>query len=354
MPKTRYTNLLPLVSSEKELVINWQDLSSLVGNHSIIDAHGHLSLSTEEATTKFFLSYGLDPNDEDDRSFLSHCYQMALHYLHEELLPFERFRSIPEYYKTLSVSALLKESSHPPASGALPWACVLLKLLHCSIHVHTSVRPKLVATALESMKERINPVLQETEDGIWWIGDEDCRIPIVHFSYKEVKTFNRLMTKLLHKPGNLASSITDLIGIRFVTHSSYAAILLLRFLVSRHIVNAANILPERTKNSLAHVEEVKEWFDAVSPEVQVTEPEAIPDQVFTESQLNPHSAESFKMIKFVQRLHVKDAHGQRYFIPFEFQVLDKESWSDAQRGPGSHAAYRRRQVTSVRKRILEL
>lgn len=352
MTESSSSNLLPLVSSEEELWINWQDISSLVGNHSIIDSVGDLSVHSRAEARAFLSSYGFDPSNEEDKEFLAKAYQMALHYLHEELLPYRAYRSIPERFKHMSVLDLLKEDRKKPENNKPRWACVLLKLLHCAIHVLTAVRTDLLQKAFQQMQSRIHPFIQTTEDGIVWIGDDRCRIPLAHYVYKDQKTFNRVMTKLLHKPGNLAPGITDLIGVRFVTYSPYAAILLTRFLVTRYIVNGANVLPERSKNSLTVVEEVKDWFDSASPEVTVSVPEDLLEQMFTASPINPHSAESFKMIKFVQRLHIRDKDGRRFFIPFEFQILDQNSWDEATRGPGSHAAYRRRQITSVRKRIL--
>jgi uncharacterized protein (TIGR04562 family) len=93
-----------------------------------------------------------------------------------------------------------------------------------------------------------------------WIGDDRCRIPIVEFRIKTEKHFYRLVTKLLLKESNLSSEIYDHIGMRFVTHDIFSAILLIKFLRSRHVFMYANVLPQQSKNSLAEFQQIEALF----------------------------------------------------------------------------------------------
>jgi uncharacterized protein (TIGR04562 family) len=84
--------------------------------------------------------------------------------------------------------------------------------------------------------------------------------PLSNTALKRRNDLYRLVTRLLLKEGNLSSEIYDHIGMRFVTHDIFSAILLIKFLRSRHVFMYANVLPQESKNSLAEFDQIEALF----------------------------------------------------------------------------------------------
>jgi uncharacterized protein (TIGR04562 family) len=339
--------LLPLVDSKKELAVDWDALRSLIGHHSVIDS-GVLRIATPAEARQYLLAYGFDLTDPDDRNLLDIIRQQTIQYIESTVLPYESLSVVPQTIKGGSMEEILMRASSGDEHWPY-WPCVFLKVMHCAIHARFSLNPRLQHKALLKMKSRIQGYLNTTLDSTLWIGDRHCQIPLHRIDFKEEKAFDRLMTKLLHKDGNLAMMVADHIGVRFVTHTRYAAVLLCHFLSDRHIVCSANVVPERSKNSLASEGEARHWFDEVPEAEVVAALSREPD--FKAAEENPHSADEFKMLKFVERVMVKQDDGRRTFYPFEVQIYDKDTWNDIQSGAGSHEQYRKRQMESVWKRL---
>jgi len=204
--------------------------------------------------------------------------------------------------------------------------------------------------ALHSVRSRFEPFLLE-QQGQLWIGDDQCKIPLVDFHIKEEKSFERIMTKLLHKPGNLAMELFDRLGVRLVTHDIFSAVLLIKFLRSRSIIMFANQLPERSRNSLAELHEIQSLYGMEPPPFVVGETVAPAVIESDNGQGNPFSDRAFRMFKFVERLIVRLGDGRRCIYPYEIQVLDCNAWEATHSGAATHDAYEARQLKRVRHRL---
>ncbi len=178
-----------------------------------------------------------------------------------------------------------------------------------------------------------------------------CQIPLVKYQIKEIKSLSRIMQKLLRKPGNLAVQIYDHLGVQFVTYDIYSAILLIKFLRSRHIISYVNNVPELSKNSLADFEEIQALYESKGAPFIQRSNDADIAKGLSLSKENPFSSRSFHMIKFVDRLLVPLGENRRVFFPYEIQIFDKTAWDNAQRGPNRHDHYEKRQLASVQRRL---
>lgn len=340
---------VPRVGSAAELEIPWDTLETLIGGRSVVDL-AQLHIGDEAAATRFMRAYGFDPADPEDHDWLDQIHGRAIRFLDEVVLPWHRIEAVPRHIREMSIEELLLEASRPPDGSWPNWPCVLLKVLHCATHATVTQDPVAHQAALQSVRGRFQPWLFE-QRGQQWIGDDQCKIPLVDFHIKEEKSFERIMTKLLQKPGNLAMEQFDRLGVRLVTHDIFSAVLLIKFLRSRSVIMFANQLPERSRNSLAELHEIHSLY-GIDPPPFVVEPvaEAGGDPPLPE-QGNPYSDRAFRMFKFVERLIIRLDDGRRCIYPYEIQVLDCNAWEATQIGDATHDAYEARQLKRVRQRL---
>jgi len=257
---------------------------------------------------------------------------------------------LPESVNTLSLAELLFEASADPKFRVSEWSCLILKICHAVAHAQWRKDAEAYSAALVKIKTRLKPYIIESLDGVW-IGDDDCRIPIVEYKIKTEKKFFRMVTKLLLKEGNLSARIYDHIGVRFVTNDIFSAILFIRFLRSRNIFMYANLLPRELKNSMAEFHQIEELFSEFNDPIEhniagETRP-VIP------ARANPFSSQEFKMIKIVERVLVTTRNGRKTFFPCKFQILTRRNYEAISRKRISHAAYEKRQIEGVRKRLFK-
>ncbi|GGO82766.1 hypothetical protein GCM10011348_24870 [Marinobacterium nitratireducens] len=339
----------PRLGSAAELEIPWDTLEILIGGRSVVDLE-QLQVGDENAALRYLRAYGFDLSDEDDRLWLERIHTRAIAFLDEVVLPWQRIEAVPKDYREMPLEALLVEASQP-SDGRWPnWSCVLLKVLHCATHAEVTQDEAAHRAALRSVQERFQPFLFELQ-GQQWIGDDQCKIPLVDFHIKEEKAFERIMTKLLHKPGNLALELFDRLGVRLVTHDIFSAVLLIKFLRSRSIIMFANQLPERSRNSLAELHEIQSLFGMEPPPFLLDTPSGEDMKVADSGALNPFSDRAFRMFKFVERLIVRPEDGRRCIYPYEIQVLDCNAWEATHSGDATHDAYEARQLKRVRHRL---
>jgi uncharacterized protein (TIGR04562 family) len=257
---------------------------------------------------------------------------------------------LPENVNALGLPALLLEASSDPKSRVSEWACLILKICHAVAHAQWRKDAEAYSAALVKIKTRLKPYIIESPDGAW-IGDDDCRIPIVEYKIKTEKKFFRIVTKLLLKEGNLSARIYDHIGVRFVTNDIFSGILLIKFLRSRNIFMYANLLPRESKNSMVEFHQIEELFSAFNDPIEhnITG-ESRPVNPARE---NPFSSQEFKMIKIIERVFVTTGNGRKTFFPCEFQILTRQTYETISKKKISHAAYEKRQIEGVRNRLFK-
>ena len=334
---------IPVISDPEELNMPWRTLQTIIAGKSLIDTF-ELNIHDIDDAHKFLSAYGLQ-NSDDAEALRSN----ALEYIETVLLENTRLR-LPEKATRLSVPELMVEASAASRSGLSEWCCVILKVCHAVAHAQWSRDEDAYNAALIKINTRLKPFIIESQDGTW-IGDEGCRIPIVEYSIKTQKKFFRVVTKLLLKEGNLSARIFDHIGIRIVTNDIFSAILLIKFLRSRHIFMYANVLPQESKNSIAEFHQIEALFAEFSDPIQ----HAIMGKSSSRkpARNNPFSSKTFKMIKIVERILVTTQSGRNAFFPCEFQLLTKQTFESLSKNWVSHSDYEKRQVKGVRNRLFK-
>jgi uncharacterized protein (TIGR04562 family) len=333
---------VPVIDSADELSIPWQTLQTIIAGRSLIDTF-ELHIESLVEAERFLRAYGLEDHDESEV-----LRGQALEYIETVLLQETRLR-LPVAVRRLSLPELLVAASGSAEQQIADWSCVILKVCHAVAHARWTRDEEAYRAALARVRERLEPYLIETTEGAW-VGDEHCRIPVVEYRIKSEKRFSRLVNKLLLKEGNLSADIYDHIGLRFVTHDIFAAILLIRFLRSRHVFMYANVLPQGSKNSLAEFHEIEGLFAEFSG--PILESATKTSQRAWPSGENAYSSKKFHMIKIVERILVSTSGGRKVFFPCEFQFLTRQTYESPERDNTRHSAYERRQVRGVRRRLL--
>ncbi len=338
---TKPDRRIPVISDPGELNIPWRTLQTVIAGRSLIDTF-ELNIDNLDEASKFLGSYGIE-NSADAEKLL----KTALDYV-ENILLKETGLCLPEKTHKLSLPELLLEASIGSKSTISEWSCVILKVCHAVAHAQWTRDKDAHDAALKKIKVRLKPFIIESQDGVW-IGDDNCRIPIVEYNIKTRKKFFRIVTKLLLKEGNLSARIYDHIGIRIVTRDIFSAILLIKFLRSRHIFMYANVLPQESKNSMAEFHEIEELFSEFSTPIQHTLMGK--NNSVGSSRNNPYSSKEFKMIKIVERILVTASSGRKVFTPCEFQILTKQTHESLGKNLLNHAAYEKRQIRGVKNRL---
>ena len=342
---TKADGRVPVIASADEFSIPWQTLQTIIAGRSLIDTL-ELQVANLDEARRFLRAYGLGNGlgGSDDPERLR---SIALEYIETVLLADSEL-CLPQALKELSLAQLLVTASTRPRTPVCEWSCVILKVCHAVAHARWTRDEDAYRGALALVQARLEPYLSDSSDGPW-IGDDHCRIPIVEYRIKTEKHFYRLVTKLLLKEGNLSSEIYDHIGMRFVTHDIFSAILLIKFLRSRHVFMYANVLPQESKNSLAEFQQIEALFAEFSEPMESAVEER-GEQPWPAAN-NHYSSKKFKMIKIIERVLVTTGSGRKVFFPCEFQILTRQTQDSLSHKKTRHSAYEKRQVKGVRRRL---
>jgi uncharacterized protein (TIGR04562 family) len=333
---------IPVISNPDELNIPWRTLQTIIAGRSLIDGF-ELHIDDLDAANKFLEAYGIEDYESAEK-----LRKTALEYLETVLLKDTGLHP-PEEVCELSLPELMLQASTDSRTHISEWSCLILKICHAVAHGQWSKDEDAYTAALAKINARFKPYIIESENGIW-IGDDNCRIPVAEYKIKTAKKFFRVVTKLLLKQGNLSAEINDHIGVRFVTNDIASAILLIKFLRSRNVLMYANLLPLKSKNSIAEFHQIEALFSEYSIPIQHNL--AGEDHRTIPIDENPFSSKAFKMIKIVERILVTTYSDRKVFIPCEFQILTRQSIESVARQQLNHAAYEKRQIEGVRKRLL--
>jgi len=334
---------IPIISDPEELNIPWRTLQTIIAGRSLIDTF-ELHINNLEDAHKFLLAYGLENGE-----FANNLRKTALEYVETVLLK-ETNIHIPEKINHLTLAQLMLEASVGANANIKQWSCVILKVCHAVAHAQWSKDVDAYNAALVKVNARLKPFIIDSPDGIW-IGDDKCRIPVVEYKVKSEKRFFRIVTKLLLKQGNLSASINDHLGLRFVTNDISSAILLIKFLRSRNIFMYANLLPQKSKNSMAEFHQIEALFAEYSVPVHQLQTGERKTQAATTE--NPFSSKEFKMIKIVERVLVTTISGRKVFFPCEIQILTRQTLEWLGKNQLNHSAYEKRQTEGVIKRLFK-
>ncbi|MBU6430646.1 MAG: TIGR04552 family protein, partial [Cyanobacteria bacterium REEB65] len=284
---------------------------------------------------------------------------LALAFIEEELLPAGTFSEIPVELPHDPVQLLLLAArvDHPLRD----WACSVLRVCHVVAHgIYLPGRDR-VAEACAQLEARLRPHLR-TEGSKLFLGD----IPLVRCDFKTEKPWNSLLLKLLCKKDSVAEEIYDQVGVRIVTQSRADTLLVIRYLADQHVVVYPNVKPSRSHNTLLELGDFRRYVSEARADLEAGR---ISDEDFAErlqsyqheasiqssALRNPYTDEHYRSVQFTTRIMIsrKDDAGtvERYFFPFELQIMDEQAYRRNMVGKSNHQAYRDRQREAARRRV---
>ncbi len=385
-------------------------MNLMLRGRSVIDNHQGLPIRTLEATDEFLHKYGYDLENPVESAEVLGNYHEALRFMRKYFLkpeaPEGANLEIPRQFQELGdvrnlfVWAADKSIEHTQRSR---WACAILRVMHAISHLDKDLRHEFFPEIQKQIFDRFYKEIH-TEDGQVWLGNpkDQGAVCLEKFFTKPRKTRESLVLKLLHKKETLAEDVFDQIGVRFVTRSRMDVVRVLKFLRDRYIVMTMNIRPSRSRNNLIDPMlyrrtwrdirhaikrgegEGREWVDRALDHALA---EGYQESHKEIAEHNPFSSKEFYSIQFTCRQLVKYrspifdevkalrglmrtsedpeikkvferldmahlAKEQRFFYPFEVQIMDKDNFLESESGRASHAAYKNAQAQMAMKRVL--
>ncbi len=378
------TRLFPLPPEVTQVVL---------GGGSPIDLDA-LRVHSREAALDFTLNYGYDMAVPAQRAHVMRVYEDALDFLEGVVLEGTDLHVLSEVVQLEDPLDLLLMASERPPTLRGRWACALLRVMHTLFHVDHNVNLRSLPEIQRQVFERYDRFLLQEDGRLLLRGAYD--VPLVAVERKENKDRVSMLLKMLHKPENVAETIYDQIGIRFVAEDHLGVLMVIRFLLDHHVLMPTHIKPSRSRNMMIDLQALDAWMEDLPSAfcIQDLSPDRRRDlsarlalKTAVAGQ-NPFSSREYAAIQFTARTLVRlpspatraletlqerlqtmgdtelsdlaripeliqETEEFTFFFAHEVQVMELSGFQNAQSGPASHAEYKQRQRDAARRRVLQ-
>ncbi len=404
----------PLPPQLATYVFSWETMHTIIGGRSALDlSHLRLVGGGPEEAYRFLARYGYDLNIASNAEDVERLRVEALGFVRGVLLPGLPGVQVPAEFDTMPILDLLRlaagELDMPVQAGAnepevdsnlgMAWACAILRVMHTIAHAANYFQNSYYREIRERILNRFVEQVHAREDGSQFLHCAAFDVPLVRFEVKETKPLRSVVLKLLQKQENVAYDLFDHIGVRIIVQRPVDALFVVRALREEHTIMYPNVKPTRSRNTLidleaydTHVRECLQKFqrgelDEAQTAKAVHEFDIKPtgsEQV----DWNPYSSDKYRSIQFTCRQMIRFANplfkrmteaqevarkhlqGEpldemlevlslqavepeiQFFFPYEVQVMDVTSYEQAISGRASYSEYKKRQVASVRRRVM--
>lgn len=383
--------------------IPWQEFEVTLGLQNIFSLR-NLNVTSSERARDLLLSCGFDISRPEHMRTFELFYGEALHFIRHVLLSDdERFL----YRVPLDIfnledprKLLLLASNRSPRRRYIRiWACAALKVAHALTNLEYSGRLKDIQQAREHIFGRIKSILTiNHEDGTTLAKSRNLAVTLAAVDWKEAKTRQSIILKLLHKPDSIMDDVFDYLGVRFVVPNETEIPRLLRLLIETDIIIPHQVISSRTRNSLLNFS-ISKRLHGISTDLLSTDlvtplefndmckkiPWATAGIIDENSKrTNSFTSQFYKSLQLTVRHLVRTPNPAymvidslssqlrhyrgmdrddpwlagmippeitRYF-PIEIQIMDESSYDLSRFGPASHERYKAAQLKGVRQRIL--
>jgi len=390
----------------------WPVLDVLIGGQSSIDLT-ELRVTTWDEATAFLQAYGYDPEVAAERRHIHGIMIEAVSFIERQLLtPREWERGIrppDEILTCVDPRHLVVWASGESPTDRLKraWACAILRVMHTIAHIEGVNRTVDLVSAREQIFSRFQRHLFRDDARRLWLGDAQTKVELVHMEWKEHKSRNSIILKLLHKRDNVAETIYDFLGVRMVARRLCDVMMVAKCVRQFNMVVYPNAYPSRARNNLVDLKRFRSQIETlremlISGALSAAEFESMVGRLTAAlpvepvSPVNPHSAQTYRSIQLTGRQlikvrawryewleklrraidkeklppetrrvlgdleylvegwhSVKETLDEAAFFPFEVQILDEEGWAQAQSGEANHDKYKLSQNRAARKRVLQ-
>ncbi len=361
----------------------------ILGGESSIDLGG-LNIQDHRSARAFAKNYGYNLAIPAQKAHVVRVFGDAMEFLCTAILE-GRAEDIPlEIRELRDPEDLVVWASLRPQEALSRWSCVVLRVMHTLFHIDHNVNLRYLKDIQAQVFEPYDRFLVALADGTWVLrGDYD--VPLAAIERKQNKDRTSMLLKMLHKPENVAETIYDQIGIRFVAEDRLGVLLVIRFLLDHHVLMPTHIKPSRSRNLLLNMEALQAWMEELPPGFKVPsmgspEREAICARLVPKTRVdggNPFMSQDYAAVQFTVRTLIRlpnpavaalkriseglspgEAGRARipeliqeqeeftFFFAHEVQVMEPSGFQSARSGPASHGEYKQRQRDAARKRVL--
>lgn len=365
----------------------------ILGGGSPIDLEGLRIQSSDEAWT-FALNYGYDMGVPAQRAKVVKIYEDAIDFLEGVVLEGTNLHVPNELRAVGDPLDLLVWASERPRTLSGRWACAILRVMHTLFHVDHNVNLRFLPEIQRQVFSRYDQFLV-CEEGRWLLRGA-YEVPLVAVERKENKDRVSMLLKMLHKPENVAETIYDQIGIRFVAEDRLGVLMAIRFLLDHHVLMPTHIKPSRSRNLMIDLKALAAWTESLPPLFQIQDLSPEERQALSSTlalktggiEQNPFSSKDYSAIQFTARTLIRLpgpgatvlgtlldrfrdlGHGNladlagipeliqeqeefTFFFAHEVQVMEQSGFQSSRSGPASHSEYKQRQRDAARRRVLQ-
>ena len=365
----------------------------ILGGGSSIDLDS-LRIHSPGEAWNFALNYGYDMGVPVQRAAVLRVYEDAVDFLEGVVLEGTNLHVPLEVRDLQDPLELLVWASDRPRNIRGRWSCAVLRVMHTLFHVDHNVNLRFLPEIQRQVFSRYDQYLV-CEEGRWCLRGA-YEVPLVAMERKENKDRVSMLLKMLHKPENVAETIYDQIGIRFVAEDQLGVLMVIRFLLDHHVLMPTHIKPSRSRNLMIDMEALAAWGEATPPyfriqDLGVEERKALSHTLALKApgkDQNPFSSKDYSAIQFTARTLVRlpspatraletlqerlqtmgdtelsdlvripeliqDQEEFTFFFAHEVQVMEQSGFQSSRSGPASHSEYKQRQRDAARRRVMQ-
>jgi uncharacterized protein (TIGR04552 family) len=310
-----------------------------------------LKHESQEDAEGFVRLHGGDPHDAEDRQRLFELRASAAAYLAAE----HGYKVPPELLSCDPLELFLYASEKRGRRRDRFFACLLLKVMHIVHHIQArELRyhlPLPQSTIAQLLVEKVDAFAARIQaEGF----------PLVQYSGGE-KTITSLITKLLVKKEHHAAAIHDRVRFRFVVeHPMEVLDLMARMTTSLFPYNY--VAPGQTVNLLINFTALIESHEVYRKQATELQLELGHEEQLLQV-MNEFSGPTYRVVSFVVDMPIRvpdevlsgtaerEGLGRVVFGLAEFQLVDRATDEENERGENRHDRYRARQLLKVRDRL---
>jgi uncharacterized protein (TIGR04562 family) len=365
----------------------------ILGGGSPIDLDS-LRIHSPGEAWNFALNYGYDLGVPVQRAAVMRVYEDAVDFLEAVVLEGTKLHVPFEVRDLQDPLDLLIWASDRPRNIRGRWSCAILRVMHTLFHVDHNVNLRFLPEIQRQVFSRYDQYVV-CEEGHWCLRGA-YEVPLVAVERKENKDRVSMLLKMLHKPENVAETIYDQIGIRFVAEDQLGVLMVIRFLLDHHVLMPTHIKPSRSRNLMIDMEALAAWSEAMPPyfciqDLGPEERKSLSRTLALKSpgkDQNPFSSKDYSAIQFTARTLVRlpspatraletlqerlqtmgdtelsdlvripeliqDQEEFTFFFAHEVQVMEQSGFQSSRSGPASHSEYKQRQRDAARRRVLQ-
>ncbi len=323
-----------------------------------------LGLVDESKIRAFLQRHGVNLDRPAELQYALNVFREAVEFYDNEIAR----GKTPKIHKTLGkfsgaedIYNLFQTSSGQGIRHLIPQACAILRIGMVIDFIQKDPLISHLSHVQGELKNAVHRhVRQVGNTFMYHSGDpQEKPIPLITAETR-VKTRERIIMKLLHKPSNSTSEVLDHIGYRFVTESAIDTLRLIYqmfFDKNTAVLPALNIRVNKTKQSLVDpkilMAALKDAREAEELFAQLSEDTINHQDVDTESLTgtdNAHSSKNYRAIHLTIDFPVI-INGLQQFFPIEIQFVDKTAHRDNDE-LAPHADYVEKQRQAASERVI--